>query len=63
MKKVRLLIAGAVLASSFIFVGASPASARCWSDPALPVNPCVVICSVGQGNKYTEDLFRFCEVW
>lgn len=63
MRKVRLLIVGAVLASSFLFVGASPASANCWSDPSLPVDPCVVVCSVGQSNKYTADLFRFCDVW
>ena len=63
MKKLRLLLAGAALASSFIFVGASPASANCWSDPSMPVNACVVVCEVGSGNKYTADLFRFCEVW
>jgi len=63
MKKVRVFLAGAALAASFIVVGAGPASARCVSDPSLPVNPCVLVCEVGQSNKWTEPLFRFCYVW
>jgi hypothetical protein len=61
MKKARLFLVG-VLMSGFIVVGAGPASANCQGDPNLP-DPCVAICVVGQGNKYTEKLFSFCEVW
>ncbi|HYI46687.1 MAG TPA: hypothetical protein VE174_14610 [Actinomycetota bacterium] len=59
MKKVRIFLVAA-LASSFMFVGAAPASANCQGDP---VNACVVICEVGNSNKYTAPLFEFCKVW
>jgi hypothetical protein len=60
MKKLRVFLAAATLASAFIVVGAGPASARCVGEP---VNACVLICEVGNSNKYTADLFSFCEVW
>jgi hypothetical protein len=60
VRKVRVFLAAVSFASAFIVVGAGPASAKCVGDP---VNPCVVICQVGQSNKYTEDLFSFCNVW
>ena len=59
MKKLRLFLVAA-LASTFMFVGAAPASANCHGEP---VDACVVICQVGQSNKYTAPLFEFCEVW
>lgn len=61
MKKARLILVG-VLMSGFIVVGAGPASANCHADPSLP-DPCVAVCVIGQGNKYTKDLFSFCEIW
>ena len=61
MKKLRLFLV-ATLASGFIVVGAGPASANCYSDPSLP-DACAAVCQIGQGNKYTEKLFSFCEVW
>lgn len=60
MKKLRVFVATAALASAFIVTGAPPASAKCVGDP---VNPCVLICEVGNSNKYTQDLFAFCKVW
>jgi hypothetical protein len=60
MKKLRVFLATVSLASAFVIVGAGPANAKCVGEP---VNPCVLICEVGQGNKYTEDLFGFCEIW
>ena len=60
MKKLRLFLATSVLASAFIVGSAAPASAKCVGEP---VNPCVLICEIGLGNKYTEDLFSFCYVW
>jgi hypothetical protein len=59
MKKIRMLVAATLLAGGLIVVGAPPASANCEGDP----NVCVLICSVGQSNKYTKDLFSFCYVW
>ena len=59
MKKLRVVLAATALAASMIVVGAPPASARCTGDP----NVCVLVCSVGTGNKYTEPFFRFCYVW
>ncbi|MGH2754654.1 MAG: hypothetical protein ACRDLB_09480 [Actinomycetota bacterium] len=59
MRRLRVLLAAAVMASAFIVVGAAPASANCEGEP----NACVLICEVGQSNKYTEGLFRFCHVW
>jgi hypothetical protein len=59
MKKVRMLLVVASLASASIVVSATPASAKCVGDP---VNPCVIVCSVGQSNKYTEKFFEFCNV-
>lgn len=60
MKKLRLFLATTALASAFVVGGAQPASAKCVGEP---VNPCVLICEVGTGNKYTEQFFRFCYVW
>ncbi|MDQ3957233.1 MAG: hypothetical protein M3273_02805 [Actinomycetota bacterium] len=60
MKKLRVFLATAALASAFIVVGAGPAQASCVGEP---VNPCVLVCKVGLSNKYTEPLFRFCYVW
>ena len=62
MKKVRLFLVAA-LASSFMIVGAGPASANCQSDPNVPVDACAAVCEIGQGNKHTQKLFSFCEVW
>lgn len=59
MKKLRVLLASVAMASAFVVTQAPPASAKCVGEP---VNPCVLICSVGQSNKYTEPLFRFCHV-
>ena len=62
MKKLRVILASAVLAGSMLFVSAPSAkasSASCAGDP----NVCVLICQVGLGNKYTKDLFKFCYVW
>jgi hypothetical protein len=58
MKKVRLFLVGA-LVSSFLVLGAGPASAECVGEP----NVCVLVCEVGMSNKYTADLFEFCKVW
>lgn len=59
MKKIRLFLV-ATMSAGLILVGAPPAGASCAGEP---VDPCVVVCSVGQGNKYTRDLFAFCNVW
>jgi hypothetical protein len=59
MKKLRLVLVAA-LASSFMFVGAAPASANCTGEP---VDACAAICQVGQSNKYTAELFEFCWIW
>ena len=59
MKKVRVFLAIAAMASAFTVLGASPASANCVGDP---VDPCAAVCQVGLSNKYTEPLFRFCYV-
>lgn len=59
MKKLRLFLATAALVSAFVVVGAGPASAKCVGEP---VNPCVLVCQIGMGNKYTEHLFEFCTV-
>jgi len=60
MKKLRVLLAATTLASAFVIVGAGPARANCVGEP---VNPCVLVCEVGLGNKYTKDLFSFCYIW
>jgi hypothetical protein len=60
MKKLRLILVMAILASAFVVMGAGPAKADCYGEP---VNPCVVVCQIGLGNKYTRDLFKFCYVW
>ena len=60
MKKLRLFLVAASLASVFVVGGAAPASAKCVGEP---VNPCVIVCEVGTGNKYTERFFQFCYVW
>ena len=60
MKRLRLLVAASLLASVFVVGSAGPAKANCEGDP---VNPCVLVCEVGLGNKYTKDFFSFCYVW
>jgi hypothetical protein len=59
MRKLRLFLAATALASMFVVGGASPASANCHGEP---VDACAVVCAVGQSNKYTAELFSFCEV-
>lgn len=59
MKKLRLLLAAATMASAFVVVGAAPAHAKCVGEP---VNPCVIVCGIGNSNKYTEPFFGWCEV-
>ena len=59
MKKLRVLLAAATMASAFVVVGASPAHASCYGDP---VNPCEVVCRIGLGNKYTAPAFAWCYV-
>ena len=58
MKKLRLFFATALLASAFVATSAAPASAKCVGEP----NVCVLVCQVGQSNKYTAGLFEFCHV-
>ena len=60
VKRLRLFLAASVLASVFVVGSATPASANCVGEL---VNPCVLICEVGLGNKYTKDLFSFCYIW
>lgn len=60
MKRLSVFLAAVSVASAFTVVSAAPASAKCVGEP---VNPCVLICEVGQSNKYTEGAFRFCHVW
>lgn len=59
MKKMRVFLATALLSSAFVVVGAPPASAKCVGEP---VNPCVLLCSIGYDNKYTHAFFQWCEV-
>lgn len=59
LKKLRLFLATSAVASAFVVGGAAPAQAKCVGDP---VNPCVLLCSVGYNNKYTHPLFKWCEV-
>lgn len=59
MKKLRVLLAGAVMASAFVVGTASPASASCYGEP---VNACQVVCSIGLGNKYTAPAFQWCYI-
>ena len=59
MRKLRVFLAAASVAAAFTVLSPAPASAKCVGEP---VNPCVIICAVGQSNKYTEPLFRFCHV-
>ncbi|HJR44458.1 MAG TPA: hypothetical protein VJ927_02535 [Actinomycetota bacterium] len=59
MKKLRVFLATATLASAFVVVSATPASASCYGEP---VDACAVVCYVGYNNKYTHDFFKFCEV-
>jgi hypothetical protein len=51
MRKLRLCLAAAALASAFTVLGVGPANAKCVGDP---INPCVLICSLE--NKWTDDL-------
>lgn len=59
MKKLRVLLATATMASAFMVVSAPPAHASCYGEP---VDPCVVLCSIGLGNKYTAPAFKWCYV-
>jgi hypothetical protein len=59
MKKLRVLLAGAIMASAFVVTSATPASASCYGEP---VDPCVVLCSIGLGNKYTAAAFQWCYI-
>ncbi len=59
MKRLRMFVAAASLASAFVVVSAPPASASCIGDP---VNPCAIACSVGYGNKYTRPFFHWCTI-
>lgn len=54
MKKLRVFLATAAMASSFLIVSAGPASADCLGQP---VSTCAAVCRTGQGNKYTRPLF------
>jgi hypothetical protein len=58
MKKLRVLLAGAIMASAFVVTTAGPAQASCVGDP----NPCAIVCAIGLGNKYTAPAFRWCYV-
>lgn len=59
MKRLKVVLATALLASSFSVLSAPPASASCAGDP---VDACAVVCQVGLSNKYTKDLFSFCYI-
>ena len=59
MKKLRVLLAGAALASTIVVGGATPAHASCYGEP---VDPCVVLCQIGLGNKWTAPAFKWCYV-
>ena len=59
MRKLRLFLVTALMASTFVVASAAPASANCEGDP----NVCVLVCEIGTSNKYTEELFTFCYVW
>ena len=59
MKKLRVLLAGAIMASAFVVVGASPAHASCYGEP---VDACRVLCSIGLGNKWTAPAFQWCYI-
>ena len=59
MRKLRLLLAAAIMSSAFVVVSAGPASASCIGEP---VNPCAVVCQIGLSNKYTAPAFRWCYV-
>ena len=59
MKKLRVLLAAATMASAFVVAGATPAHASCYGEP---VDPCVVLCQIGLGNKYTAAAFQWCYV-
>lgn len=59
MKKLRVLLAGAIMASAFVVASATPASASCYGEP---VNACRVVCAIGLGNKYTAAAFQWCYI-
>lgn len=59
MKRVRVLLAASVLATSMMFVAAPEAKANCAGEPDV----CAAVCQVGLSNKYTAELFSFCYVW
>ena len=59
MRKLRVLLAGAVMASAFVVGSAAPASASCYGEP---VDACQVVCAIGLGNKYTAPAFKWCYV-
>lgn len=59
MKRVRLFLATAAIASAFVVGGAGPAHASCIIEP---VNPCVIVCRIGYGNPTTQPYFRICTI-
>lgn len=59
MRKLRLLLAAALMSAAFVVGSAAPASASCYGEP---VNACEVACRIGLGNKYTAAAFQWCYV-
>lgn len=59
MRKLRVVLAAATMASAFVVVGAPAAHASCVGEP---VDACAVACSIGLGNKYTAPAFQWCYV-
>ena len=60
MKKMRVLLAAATIASAFVITSASPAHANC--STITGHSPCAMVCAIGLGNKHTAPLFRWCYV-
>lgn len=60
MKKLRVSLVAATMASAFVVAGAAPAHANCTTITGQ--NPCAVVCAIGLGNKYTAPAFRWCYV-
>ena len=59
MKKLRLLLAAAIMSSAFVVGTATPASASCYGEP---VDACAVVCQIGLSNKHTAPAFRWCYI-
>lgn len=64
MKKLRVFLAAATLASAFTVLSASPAHATCFNpgEPLGVPNACHVVCAIGLGNKLTRPAFQWCYV-